>query len=222
MFARIAGHRLDHRLKSAFEKHQRLLVPGLLLLGFLVDVLTFRSLQMRTMFVLLGVHAVVATACIVLRGRSRFVAPVLLQFSFGALLSSSLLFYWFSGALSASWPIMALLILLMASNEVFRHVFLRPDVQIGVYAFVLISYFTALFPFMFRSIGPWMFVLGGASGVMVALALVGFIAWRFATPKDEWRAHPRHSLRVRHILRPVLHERHSARAAVDPRSRHLP
>lgn len=193
---------LRKRLKARYERHERALVPGLLVLGFIVDVITFRNLQIETTFILLGAEAIIAGLAImyinIYDGRSvpptsplfiylRFaITPFVFQFTLGALLSASLVFYWFSGAFSASWPIMAFLVLLMASNEVFRHFYLRPFVQMAVYSFVLFSYFSLLFPYVFRSLAPSTFVLGGALSTLIVLLAIIFIG-RFAPRVKEER-----------------------------------
>lgn len=168
------------RVRGRIERHQHLFAPAFLLGGFLADVLTFRTLQVSTTFSLLGAYAAVAAAAIVVGDRGpgffRKALPVALQFAFGALLSSSLLFYWYSGSFSASWPVMGLVVALMAGNEKFRHVLFRPTVQVGAYAFVLFSYATLLLPFLLRSISAWVFVLGGLASSAVAALLVLAVA----------------------------------------------
>ncbi len=186
MFSRLSRYRLDHRLKSVYERYQQFLMPGLLFFGFVVDIITFRSLDLGTSLIILGAHAIVVTAAIIYanlydRASSppagavfsylRFTATLAQQFSVGALLSASLLFYWFSGAFSASWPVMIMLVALMASNEVFRAAFLRPIVQIGLYAFVLLSYAVLLFPYLLRSLGPTTFVLGAVASTVVSVSV---------------------------------------------------
>lgn len=178
-------------LKAWFERHERALVPGLLVVGFFVDVITFRTLRVTTTLTVLGAYACAAAVAIAYanaydarpappKGRvwsaARLACPLAVSFAFGALLSSSFLFYWYSGALSASWPVMALFIALMASNEALRHVFLRPRMQIAVFAFVLLSYFSLLFPFVFNTLEPWAFLLAGAASTVAVLTLISLIA----------------------------------------------
>ncbi|MFA5946834.1 MAG: DUF2914 domain-containing protein [Patescibacteria group bacterium] len=184
--------RLDKQLRAFYEKYERVLIPSLLLFGFLVDIVTFRALQINSTFLLLGAHALFSGFAImysnIYDGRQtvpqniilkylRAGMPFLLQISFGSLLSSSLLFYWFSGSVSASWPIMILIVLLMASNEVFRHFYLLPKVQVGVYAFIVFSYFTLLFPFVFTSLSAWTFVSAGVTGVLFVVLFTLVLAY---------------------------------------------
>jgi len=169
------------------ERYRHLLPSVLLAGGFFVDVLTFRTLRTDVTFALLGGYALAAAGGVALgergSGAMRKAMPMVVQFAFGALLSSAFLFYWFGGAVAASWPVMLIVVALMAFNEAFRRVFLRPSIQFGVFAFVLFSYFTLLFPYMLQSLSAWVFLLGGAVATGVSLLLAEIAtrtnaAWR--------------------------------------------
>lgn len=173
-------------LKALYLKYERVLIPGTLVFGVIVDSITFRTINIRTAFLLLLIYLVVAGAVIaymniydardVERGQAarylRLASPLLIQFTFGALLSASLIFYWFSGAFSVSWPVILLIALLMVGNDVFRHYYLKPVVQIGVYYFILFSLATVMLPFVFNSVSAWVFVL---SGVLSLLLIYGYL-----------------------------------------------
>src|SRR5688572_21694928 len=97
----------------------RHLFPSILLGGgFFLDVLTFRTLQPSVTFIILGVYAIAAAVGVVHGGRGtgrlHKAVPMVLQFTFGALLSSAFLFYWFGGSVAASWPVMLVAVALMA------------------------------------------------------------------------------------------------------------
>ena len=168
------------QIKQFFETYERLLMPATLILGTAVDFVTFRTLNVETTFWILGIYYVIAAACIgilntVHHERLRLVAKFLIQFTFGALLSSSLVFYWFSGVLSVSWPIMILLALLMVSNEVFNQYYLKPIVQIGLYYFVSFSLLALYLPYALNSLEPTVFLSAGVlSFVFVWILLQGF------------------------------------------------
>lgn len=191
----------EKRVKTFYEKYERWFIPGFLLVGFIFDVITFRTLQIETTFLILGIYAFISAIVILFIGvydslptppqnavarYLRVVVSPITQFTFGALLSSALLFYWFSGSFSASWPIMAPIVLLMTTNEVFRQYYLRPTVQMGVYSFVLFSYFTILFPYLFNSLSAFVFILGGATSLLVIYLLVKALA-RFSAMTEDKR-----------------------------------
>ncbi len=181
--------RVDKKIRSFFERHERLVVPGLLVMGFVFDVITFQALDMITTMQILGAYVILAALALVylqiydsqrspsgwaLLRYLRALAPYVIQLTYGALLSSSLLFYWYSGALSVSWPLFALITGIMISSEVFRRFYLRPIVLLSVYTFLLLSYLSLLLPFVFRSLSGWIFIISSLiSLVFVGLLVVG-------------------------------------------------
>ena len=164
-------------IKQFFEKHERLLMPATLILGTAVDFVTFLTINIEATFWILGVYYVIAAGCIFILNtrkeeRLRLLAKFLMQFTFGALLSASLVFYWFSGAFSVSWPIMILLALLMVSNEVFKEYYLKPIVQISAFYFVSFSLATLALPYAVNSLEPVWFVVGGVGSFLVVWMLM--------------------------------------------------
>ncbi len=164
------------------------MIPGMLLVGVAADYITFRTIQIKTTFILLAAYFVLAGLALTfvhaydanrVRGQNlapikylRLAAPLVIQFTFGALLSASLIFYWFSGAISVSWPLILIIAALMASNEVLRQYFLKPVVQVSVYFFALFSLLALLFPFIFNSINYWLFIAAGASSLIIILIYI--------------------------------------------------
>jgi hypothetical protein len=160
-------------LQPLFDRYRHLIPSVVLGGGFLVDVFTFRTLEPGVTFMMLGVYAFAAAVGVVFGERGpgplRKIVPLMVQFTFGALLSSAFLFYWFGGTVAASWPVMLIVVALMASNETFREAFLRPTVQFAVFAFVFFSYCTLLFPFLLRSVSAGVFLLGAAVATVGSL-----------------------------------------------------
>ncbi len=151
-------------------------MPGMLLLGVIVDFLTFANIKISSAFIILGIHYVILGSAIALSHISsqyriiqflNAISPLAIQFSLGALLSASFIFYWFSGAFSASWPIIGVIAFLMISNEVFRTNFRKPTVQISAYYFVTFSILSLILPFAFNSISPWIFLSAGILSLFV-------------------------------------------------------
>ncbi|OGL71889.1 hypothetical protein A3D69_03150 [Candidatus Uhrbacteria bacterium RIFCSPHIGHO2_02_FULL_54_11] len=173
------------RLYTLYKQYERFFIPAFLVGGFAVDVLTFRSVQTRTVFIVLSAYAIFAGAAILFLHNPRIyprletskplrilrtITPPALQFFFGALLSASLVFYWFSGAFSVSWPFILLIATLACGNEAFRREYLRPIVQLPIYFFTLFSLSTLIFPFVFKSISLWIFYGSGVFALAVMLA----------------------------------------------------
>ncbi len=197
MITSIKGFLRFRALKALFAKHERRLVPAMLLIGFLVDVVTFRTIQTSTAFAILGVYTVLAGVMIAymhrfdahrklieqptMGGYVRLAAPLVVQFTFGALLSAALIFFWFSGSFGVSWPFLLVVIGLMAANDVLREHYLRPTVQLSVYYFTLFTTLAVVVPTLTGSISPWMFA---AAATLSLLLMGGYLFWLFRLRPD--------------------------------------
>lgn len=188
------------RIRNFYFRYERLLMPATLVGGFLADYFTFASIQVAITFTLLIVYwllagTVIFGAILYDEGKLplqlkylRLFSPLLLQFFFGALLGASLIFYWFSGAFSVSWPIMAAIAMLMIFNDVFRHYFEKPVVQISVYFFVTFSLFSLLLPFTFASLSPWLFAASGIASLAIFAGSIALLSFTSAVIKAQrWR-----------------------------------
>lgn len=182
--------RAYQRTKQFLKRYERFFVPGMLLGGLLIDFITFRFVQIETVFKLLGIHAGIAVSCITFihlydarwhffeRGIRRFLrlyAPLILQFNFGALLSAAFIFYWFSGSVLVSWPIILLIIALMASNDLFREYYLKPIVQLPVFFFAIFSVLSVVLPYLLKSIDPILFITSGIASITFFLFYLSFL-----------------------------------------------
>src|SRR3989344_8754503 len=98
-----------NKIKMLYKKYERVLIPATLLGGVLVDYFTFTSIQISITFILLfGYWVIVGTTITFIHlydankvpEKFRYLSlfsPLIIQFCFGSLLGSSLIFYWFSG-----------------------------------------------------------------------------------------------------------------------------
>lgn len=176
------------RIKEFYLRYERWLMPATLLVGFLIDYFAFTNIKIAVTFSLLSLYWIVTGATIIFINLydanklpkkfryARLFAPLLIQFTFGALLGSSLVFYWLSGALSVSWPIIVIVALLMVFNDIFRHYFLKPAIQVGVYFFTTLSLFYLILPFLFNSLSPWLFIIAGALSIIIFYPYIIFLS----------------------------------------------
>ena len=201
IFAWLKSRKAYARLKSWIDRHERSLVSVFLVGGFLLHYVTFKSIEVGMTLIGLGIYLALAAACIVyvpfhekhgtdwshpLLARLLLAVPFLLQVAFGSLLSMALLFYWFSGSVSVSWPVFAILVVLIIFNEGFRHAYLRPGVQVALFAFVLFAYTSVLFPYLFHSLEPWVVLLGGMLSLILSLLLVILLLYIAPTLRARW------------------------------------
>lgn len=170
-------------LKAIYKRYERWLMPGMLVFGVLIDFITFQTIEIDTAFTIVVVYLILLAFLIFLQ-HQKFVTyryiylllPYIQQFLFGALLSVSFIFYWFSGTLAASWLLIGIVSILMISNEVFRDYFQKPVFQVGVYYFILFSTFSLFAPFIFNSIESWVFVVGGVASLIAIYIYIAFAA----------------------------------------------
>ena len=168
-------------------------IPGALLVGVAFDFLTFRTLHIESAITLLYVHLQVAFVLMVgmafsdeyllhhrarVLSYARLAAPFVLQISLGALLGASFIFYWFSGSLSLSWPILLIVAAVMVSNETMRDAFQEPRVQWSVFTYILIAMGMLILPFWTNRIGWEIFVLASVMASVVIMAVL-FVLQRF-------------------------------------------
>lgn len=195
--------RFDRKIKSFYEKHERLMVPSLLVVGFVFDVITFRTLSITSTMEFLGVYAILAGLALmyssIYDGREavprwtlfrylRAICPYVIQLTFGALLSSALLFYWYSGSFSVSWPLIALVTGVMISSELFRQYYLKPGVLLGVYSFLLLSYFSLLLPFVLNTLKGWVFLVSSILSLLISVAIIFTVSnWSPTFDKNRWQ-----------------------------------
>ncbi len=170
------------RIKDWYEKYERYLIPGSLLFGIITDFILFQQINIGLAFFILTFHIALSGSVIAyihlydngifrtsgkFRRYLRLFSPLIIQYSFGALLSGFFIFYWFSGVFSASWPFIVIIIFLMVSNDLLKKYYLRLPVQIGVYFFLVFSYCVLVLPFLLRSMSVWIFILSGALSLII-------------------------------------------------------
>lgn len=183
-----------HLIKHWYEKYERILLPAMLLFGVSTDAWAFAEIDTPIVLSVLAVYLIISGAIVLFINRYdakilpegnrtlrylRLASPLLIQFLFGALLNAVFIFYFFSGTLAVSWPFLLLVVILMISNDVFRHHFVKPLVQVTVYFFLLFSYVSIVLPFLFNSLSVWLFVGSGAASLVIITIYI-YILTRFA------------------------------------------
>lgn len=167
-------------LVEFIKKYERLLSPGALLLGFIVDNLTLQRIDLPFENILLATHLVIVGACIILinsRERSFFariglggytgVLRLIMQFSLGALFSGFFVFYTRSGTLVSSWIFFIILLTLLVSNEFLREKYDKIIYQMSLYYIAIFSYSIFLVPILIKRIGVIPFLLSGLFSLIV-------------------------------------------------------
>jgi len=193
---------LYRKVKLIYKKYERQIIPGALVFGFVVDVITFRSIDMVLAFVLLIIHIILVGLAIAFiniydehwvsrqgkfMGYLRILSPLVMQFSFGALLSASFIFYSFGGVFSVSWPLIVSIFFLMISNEIFKESYLKSSIQLSVFFFTLITFFSYVLPYVFNSISPWIFILSGIVSLLAIYIYIFILAKKVAEIRKKYK-----------------------------------
>ena len=146
-------HLRYQKTKDLYRRYERVLLPATLFFGFAADYVTFKHIRVSASLTVLLVYFVLAGVAIAFTryydaGRipeklrfARLFASLIIQYTFGALLGASFVFYWYSASFAASWPFIAIIALLMVGNEALRRYIQRPLAQLCAYYFITFSFF---------------------------------------------------------------------------------
>lgn len=189
-------HSHYRRAKALYQRYERVLIPGMLVFGFIVDYITFKTIQVHISLTVLACYFALAGIFIAftrfydagkISEKLRFVrlfAPLGIQYTFGALLGASFVFYWFSASFNASWPFIMILAGLMVGNETLRTQIQRHSVQLSVYYFISFSFFSLTLPYLANDLGPKLFLLAGFASLGYMYAYVRLVS----VARDDFRA----------------------------------
>ncbi|MBI5456271.1 DUF2914 domain-containing protein [Candidatus Kaiserbacteria bacterium] len=182
---------LPRSTEELISWYERYVSPLSLLVGFTVDAIFIRHIDLAYSSLLLVGYLTIAALGIafinlIQTGTLRhqyYLAvapfiPVVVQFGFGGLFSGFVILYSRSAAISVSWIFVVLLAALLVGNERFRQFYTRFPFQIGVLFFGVFSFSIFYIPFITKVIGPWMFVVSGATSIGV-IALYLYIYSRY-------------------------------------------
>lgn len=154
-------------------------------LGFISDLILLNQIDsLFDNFVLLF-YVTLATVSLLLfyagvaqRGGERFASfcerymPVLMQYSFGGLLSGMLIFYGRSGDFFVSAPFLLLIISVVFGNELIKKRSNRLLFQLALYFIGIFSYLVMVVPLITGYMGDVIFVGSGILAVLLMLAVV--------------------------------------------------
>jgi hypothetical protein len=156
-----------------FYQHHEVLVSMIsFALGFIFDIYTIRRIDNIYGIIQQGIYLLVLGAFLVIEIRSVTSKRNLWQyhfmvvhFLFGALLSLYTIFYYTSASAITSFIYIILLAGLMLANEFGKIRTIGLPVRVTLYAICTLSYFSFVFPILFKRIGPLPFWCGVLSSL---------------------------------------------------------
>ncbi len=168
------------RVLTYLKKHERHISAAACIVGFILDSSFLPSIDhLFTRIVGVGYFTVAVVLLLlsqaVISGNihNRLVVriaplfPLAVQFVFGGLLSVVFVYYFRSSALAVSWPLLILLGLLFAGNEIWKKRLERLEFQIAV-LFILFLFFSIFsVPLFFGTIGTGIFILSVLFSVLM-------------------------------------------------------
>ncbi len=159
------------------------------ILGFVIDNFTMVSVESVFDNVLLTVHISVIMGSLLLlyagtAGRvserlqsyAREWSPMAMQFSFGGLLGGMFIFYGRSGAWSASWPFLLIIVSVMLCNELVTRRAQRLQLNLTMFFVGLFAYLVLIVPVLLGKMGPWIFAFSGVLALLVMYCFVRLLA----------------------------------------------
>lgn len=176
------------RIKNFYLKYEDHLSASSLVAGFLFDIYVLTRIDRPEENLWIISHLVVAVLGIFIlnfyenqeRRRGEIGNPyywlaMMVQFAFGGLLSTFLVFYFRSSAISASWPFLLILVIAFACNEMLKQHYSRLTFQISY--FFLCTFLFAIYyvPIIVGDFGPNTFLYSGFVSLGVTALLIFFL-----------------------------------------------
>lgn len=184
-------------VRNWYARFERPISSLSLVLGFIFDAVTLKRVDtLWENLWILGHLLVVAVFMILIHlqedeagseanpGKIHFWYVNILQFSFGGILSTYLVFYFRSTDILSTWPFLLLLAIAFIANESMKRHYIRLSFQISLLFLSIYSFAIFLLPVLMHSIGVWVFL---ASGIVSLAAIALFIMILFYLTKDKFK-----------------------------------
>jgi len=193
---------LIKKFEHWYHRYDRPLSSASLIGGFVFDALTLRRVDTLWENLWVVVHLIIVAVAILLlnldeekrsRGQSmgegHFWLVNILQFFFGGLLSTYLVFYFRSATLSSTWPFILLLGLAFVANERLKKHYERLVFQISLFFLSIFSFAIFSVPILLHALGSGVFLLSGLVSLGV-ISLFLFILKKYSRESFEKEKRP--------------------------------
>jgi len=175
--------KLFSHVKNWYIRYERSISSISLVLGFIWNALFLKRVDLFFENFWVVVHLVVIGGCIILinrlehtrmeagkteeRSKFHFWLVTILQFTFGGLLSTFLVFYFRSTDLLVTWPFLLILCSAFIANERLKKHYDTLVFQILVFYLALFSFTIFFVPVLVNQIGTGVFLLSGAASLVL-------------------------------------------------------
>jgi len=178
------------RVRNWYARFERPISSLSLVGGFVFDALTLQRVDSFWDNFWVVAHLLIVAVCIVLINRRdlkiddmknparyHFWVVNVLQFFFGGLLSTYLVFYFRSGDILIDWPFVLLLIIAFWANESFKKEYERLSFQIVLFYLSLFAFAIFLVPVILHEISPTVFVISGIASLVCMWIFLKILAY---------------------------------------------
>jgi hypothetical protein len=184
------------KTRSWYGRFERPISSLSLILGFVFDAITLKRVDTLWEIFWVLSHLIIVGVFIILihireseigdeknPSKVHFWYVNILQFFFGGLLSTYLVFYFRSSDIFATWPFIFILALAFIANESFKRHYIRFSFQVSLFFLSIYSFAIFLVPVVLHKIGASVFLL---SGLISLILIIIFISILYYFIKDEF------------------------------------
>ncbi len=173
------------KIRTWYARYERPISSLSLIGGFLFNALTLTRVDQFWENFWVALHLVIVAVCIILinRGEGRgerfhFWLTTILQFTFGGLFSTFIVFYFRSAVLAVAWPFFLILVLGFLANQAFKKQYSRISFQISFFFLSLYLFFIFLIPVLLHEISRTVFLVSGGASLIVLLTFLSILKGR--------------------------------------------
>jgi hypothetical protein len=184
------------KIRSWYGKYERPISSISLIGGFVFDAVTLKRVDLFWENIWVVGHLLIVAVCMVwihaledddkevskteavLKAaadpqKAHFWLVNILQFFFGGILSTYLVFYFRSADILTAWPFLLLLVISFAANEMLKRSFVRLSFQVAQFFLSVFAFAIYLLPILLHKIGDGVFILSG----LVSLIFISLFLW---------------------------------------------
>ena len=184
------------KIRNWYGKYERPISSLSLVGGFVFDAVTLKRVDLFWENIWVIGHLLIVGVCMVwihaLEDDDKDISPAeamlkaaadpqkahfwlvnILQFFFGGILSTYLVFYFRSADIFSSWPFLLLLAISFAANEILKRSFVRLSFQVAQYFMSVFAFAIYLLPILLHKMSDGIFLLSG----LASLIFIGLFLW---------------------------------------------
>jgi hypothetical protein len=182
--------RIKARIEELHEKHEKYVAIAIFFIGFLWDSLTMTRVDNPIDNVILLFYLILIGTLIVFTLRRQCglapperllkvepYFPWIMQFCFGGLFSSYVVFYFKSASFTRTQFFFLILVFLLVANEFLKHRLQNTTLLAVLYTFCFLSFLAFFLPVVLAVVNAWVFLFAGLLSLLASLSvfIAGFL-----------------------------------------------